>query len=716
MTDIQIQNQTSNLTASKKEFENRYDDKALRILCVKNISKETKENELMDLFKQFGSIESINLKVNKNVGPYAIYAHVLFSAPDEAKRCLKQMNGKILKGRALRIDFKRYNNKIDDDGDNISGNIGGSASGAINGNVSNSLGPNPNNSNSNNSKYSRKMNKNNQFYNNRYINNNKRTVRNEGTPIDEHNNTYDSEANNFRDFEMSKRTRTGNPNDSTNFHNISNLNSDVDINKLLKNYGDENILNNMNGEDKNSEVEKIIQNLINDMTKKPPRIKLLLCDHLKQCAQHVFNRPVVSINISNNHTNTAGIPYNFSTSSTFSTSNTVGVIPSVPLSQQEQQNIMITNLSNYLNFNDPNKYSMNIDGTNTKDMITAHSSSNILYNSSNTNNNFSSNGKKVIWKGTLEMRNKENMKIYAYALNGNVNAFLKNSITNIIISHRKKMKNIPKVEATYYFEMENEKDANIFESYKNYFNNKDRVGLASTDENWHLYIIFPGSPVFNEFFSSSNNIIGMDQSILGNIFIGVVCYNPQVVDKKGTSSLTLQNGDGSMNNGANPNSASSVSFAGNMSTVGGVSAISSTRGISSMTNPSVNIKHSFVIHQGGGDHSGNNSGNSIAKGGMGNNHLTGTNSSIFQKQVLNLNGINHGRNNNTLSGNLNSNYDNKGDVAPVINRQNIPSTSVQSGIVQSQQTNASNEREENKNEIPNWLNQFSSLAAYLVKK
>ncbi|SBT43271.1 hypothetical protein, conserved [Plasmodium ovale wallikeri] len=232
MTDIQIQNQTSNLTASKKEFENRYDDKALRILCVKNISKETKENELMDLFKQFGSIESINLKVNKNVGPYAIYAHVLFSAPDEAKRCLKQMNGKILsnynnskivytvfisplplppttlcvptyllgstvhlhspvfsffnpfvlyipgKGRALRIDFKRYNNKIDDDGDNISGNIGGSASGATNGNVSNNLGPNPNNSNSNNSKYSRKMNKNNQFYNNRYINNNKRAVRN----------------------------------------------------------------------------------------------------------------------------------------------------------------------------------------------------------------------------------------------------------------------------------------------------------------------------------------------------------------------------------------------------------------------------------------------------------------------------------------------------------------------------------------------------------
>lgn len=96
MTDIQIQNQNNNLGTNKKEFDHRFDDKPLRILCVKNIPKETTENELLELFKPFGSIENINLKVNKNVGPYAIYAHVYFSSPEEAKRCLKQMNGKIL--------------------------------------------------------------------------------------------------------------------------------------------------------------------------------------------------------------------------------------------------------------------------------------------------------------------------------------------------------------------------------------------------------------------------------------------------------------------------------------------------------------------------------------------------------------------------------------------------------------------------------------------
>ncbi|SBS96862.1 hypothetical protein, conserved [Plasmodium malariae] len=193
MTDVQIQNQTSNFNTSKKEFENRYDDKALRILCVKNIPKETKENELLDLFKPFGTIESINLKVNKNVGPYAIYAHVLFSAPEEAKRCLKQMNGKILKGRALRIDFKRYNNKLDDDENSNFKNYN---------NNNNSNNNNNNNGNGNNNKYHRKINRNNQFYNNRHTNNNKRPPRNDGPLTGDNNNLHDTETKNFRDYEV----------------------------------------------------------------------------------------------------------------------------------------------------------------------------------------------------------------------------------------------------------------------------------------------------------------------------------------------------------------------------------------------------------------------------------------------------------------------------------------------------------------------------------
>ncbi|KEG04524.1 hypothetical protein YYE_00099 [Plasmodium vinckei vinckei] len=539
MTDIQIQNQNNNLATNKKEFDHRFDDKPLRILCVKNIPKETTENELLELFKPFGSIENINLKVNKNVGPYAIFAHVYFSTPEEAKRCLKQMNGKILKGRALRIDYKKNNTKLGEGEEDNNNN-----------NYYNNMTNNPNN---NNNKFHKKPNRTNQFYNNQLYNNrypnNKRPMRSGFATGDGSTNQHDTDTNYSREYEPNKRMRMGNFNNL----NINNINSDTDLNKLLREYENRKDTN-------NNEVENIIQTLINDMTHKTPRVKLFLCDHLRKCVQHVFNRPCINTTNNNNNLND---------------------ISSIPFSgsNHEHRNNPISNLQNYQNINEFEKKK-------------------IYNNNSNT----------ILWRGTLEMKNKDNLNINAYGLSGDVNNFLNNNIKNITISHRKKMKNLPPIEAIYNFEIQNEKDINIFESYKNYFNNKDRVGLASADENWHFYIIFPGTPIFDEILNANTNI----QTNFNNSFIGVVSYNPQILERNNPRKLNPSQGDTTISN------------------------------IPPTTD----------------------------------NYMS----------------------NNNLTNNFNNTTEENKKSDSEIN------------------TNDQTENDDSKNEVPNWLNQFSSLAAYLVKK
>ncbi|SOV25177.1 RNA-binding protein, putative [Plasmodium sp. DRC-Itaito] len=593
MTDIQIQNQTSNFNTSKKEFENRFDDKALRNLCVKNIPKETKENELFEIFQPFGLIESIKLKVNKNVGPYAIYAHVLFSTPEEAKRCLKQMNGKILNGRALRIDYKRKKNP----GDNPENN---------------------NFNNYNNNKFHRKINRTNQFHNNRYNNNNnnKRNIRNtnDGLMNDDINSQYDSENSNLIDYEqMNKRPRIGNMNDIKS----GNINSSLELNRLIKDYSEKKMLNQLPNDHTINEAEEIIQTLLNNMmNNKPARIKLYLCDHLRTCAKHVFNRP--SIYTSNNN----------------------------GMETSKNQNIYQNNNNNNepILYNSSDKINNNDMSLKNQDMFSSPQEKNIH----NNKPIIIGNNNEYIWKGILSMKNKENLNIIGHALQGNVNIFLNGHITNIVISHRKRMKSIPQMEAIYYFEIENKQDENIFSSYKNYFNTKDRVGLVSTNENWHLYIIFPGSPIFNQFCNNNN---------LNNIFIGIVCYNPQVVDKKNPLTFAGQNMD-TLNN------YNQADFSGN---------------------------------------------NNIMKGGQ--DLYNNPNNPSFQINSLN---INEKQNNNINNFNVAeiSNFNNQ-------NKNHTNSQYEQNAREEKNSTYNSmsdNTKEENKSDVPNWLNQFSSLAAYLVKK
>ncbi|ANQ10192.1 Uncharacterized protein PCOAH_00046620 [Plasmodium coatneyi] len=689
MTDVQIQNQTS-LNTSKKEFESRYDERGLRILCVKNISKETKESELLDLFQKFGSIESISLKVNTSIGPYAIYAHVLFSAPEEAKRCLKQMNGKFLNGRALRIYFERYNNNNNNNNTNNNNKVNDVNDEDESG-VSNNypyLDGNNNSSNNNGShnanmagaangnKFNRNINRNNQFYNKRYPSNSKRTVRNDGILNNDSVNPYDPGATGFREYEhVNKRLRTveSNSMDNVNFGSGSSLlghpnvnGNDMEISKLMKTYEENKMLNNPPGDGKNRQMEEMLQFGNKDGMNKPPRVKLYLCVHLRKCAQHVFNRPAVDISTASNamsSTPSSNIPSNEFKGNTHMNMNASATNPAAPMYPSGQNN-PITGGMNSSTLKEPSKNYMPNNGIankegqlhgNDKLQPPLHSGGCALPNMGL--NNPTSSVKYALWKGTVEMKNKENLSVIGYALNGNVKNFLNSNISSIVISHRKKMKTLPKIEATYYFQIENKEDENILDAYRDYFNSKDRVGLSSTSDDWHMYLIFPGCPIFKEFCNSVGGINSSNN--FNNIFLGVVCYNPQVSEKKnGVPMLGTQPQDGGVatqdNTAANFNQQQSP-----------------------MTN--VNRNNYSNVH-----------GDFAKQGGGGPNNAVSNNFPHHSNTFNNAQGV-AVQNNSTTQ----------------LNRENDPS---------SNESSEPTGKEENKNEVPNWLNQFSSLAAYLVKK
>ncbi|MFC1498075.1 RNA recognition motif domain-containing protein [Verrucomicrobiota bacterium] len=73
-------------------------------LYVGNLSFDTMENEINDLFAQVGNVASCSLITDKFTGKSRGFAFVEMSSEDEAKKAIDEMNGKELDGRALTVN------------------------------------------------------------------------------------------------------------------------------------------------------------------------------------------------------------------------------------------------------------------------------------------------------------------------------------------------------------------------------------------------------------------------------------------------------------------------------------------------------------------------------------------------------------------------------------------------------------------------------------
>jgi RNA recognition motif-containing protein len=78
-----------------------------RRLYVGNLSYNTTEGELLDLFKQAGNVVSCDLIIDRNTDRSKGFAFVEMGSDEDASEAISQLNGKELDGRTLTVNEAR---------------------------------------------------------------------------------------------------------------------------------------------------------------------------------------------------------------------------------------------------------------------------------------------------------------------------------------------------------------------------------------------------------------------------------------------------------------------------------------------------------------------------------------------------------------------------------------------------------------------------------
>ena len=76
-------------------------------LYVGNLSFETTENDLQDLFEQHGQVGEVKLMMDRMTGKSRGFAFVTMSDDTQAKAAISALNGHELNGRALNVNEAR---------------------------------------------------------------------------------------------------------------------------------------------------------------------------------------------------------------------------------------------------------------------------------------------------------------------------------------------------------------------------------------------------------------------------------------------------------------------------------------------------------------------------------------------------------------------------------------------------------------------------------
>ena len=76
-------------------------------LYVGNLSFETTENDLQDMFEQHGKVTDVALMMDRTTGRSRGFAFVTMNDATEATAALNAFNGKEVQGRALTVNEAR---------------------------------------------------------------------------------------------------------------------------------------------------------------------------------------------------------------------------------------------------------------------------------------------------------------------------------------------------------------------------------------------------------------------------------------------------------------------------------------------------------------------------------------------------------------------------------------------------------------------------------
>ena len=76
-------------------------------LYVGNLSFNTTENELQELFSQAGTVQEVTLMQDKFTGKSRGFAFVIMGSEQEAQNAITQFNSKSVEGRSLTVNEAR---------------------------------------------------------------------------------------------------------------------------------------------------------------------------------------------------------------------------------------------------------------------------------------------------------------------------------------------------------------------------------------------------------------------------------------------------------------------------------------------------------------------------------------------------------------------------------------------------------------------------------
>ena len=76
-------------------------------LFVGNLSFNTTENDLQDMFAAHGSVTETNLMMDRTTGRPRGFGFVTMSSDEEANTAMEALNGKSVDGRALTVNIAR---------------------------------------------------------------------------------------------------------------------------------------------------------------------------------------------------------------------------------------------------------------------------------------------------------------------------------------------------------------------------------------------------------------------------------------------------------------------------------------------------------------------------------------------------------------------------------------------------------------------------------
>lgn len=90
-------------------------------IFVGNISPDVKEEELEQLFAEYGEVESAEIVFDKLTGESRKFGFVRMPNESEATKAISSLNGKTLKGNDIRVNQARKSIQGRDDGNRRTG-------------------------------------------------------------------------------------------------------------------------------------------------------------------------------------------------------------------------------------------------------------------------------------------------------------------------------------------------------------------------------------------------------------------------------------------------------------------------------------------------------------------------------------------------------------------------------------------------------------------